>query len=128
MGGVFLPSAAPPAAGWTLVDILDAAARTDPAAGGVAVAAFAQLAGSDLWLIDHAVVSCTSGEGTQVRWYNTIISPSYLLDGSDSGNFDVADWPAGLRVGPSEQLLARWDGADDGAVGIVHIQYRLYRR
>ena len=128
MSGLILPTAVSPASGWSLIDNLSAAASSVAAAGGLATAEFAQLASEEMWLIDHAVVSCTSAIATAVRWYATSITPGELLDGSNVGNFDVGDWPAGLLLRPSQVLLVQWAGASAGSVGTVRIQYRLYRR
>lgn len=86
-----------------------------------------QLDPSEMWLIDHAVVACTSTAPTEVRWYESQLDARYLLDGSAEGNFDVADWPAGLQVSPSRSLLVAWEGADVGAVGYVTLQVRVLR-
>jgi len=127
--GVILPhQAAGSAAGWGLFDFRTVAATTDPAAGGTAVVTLPQLAFDELWLIDHAVVSCTSVAGTDVRWYSDSPTPANLLDGSSSGNFDVADWPAGLQLQPGTSLVAVWSGCDDGAVGTLTVQARIMRR
>ncbi|MDO8107155.1 hypothetical protein Q6348_08090 [Isoptericola sp. b441] len=128
MTGVLLPAALPAASGWSLVDNLTDAKVTGPAIAGTATADFGQLPDNELWLIDHAVVFCDSAAATTVRWYAGDTIPSRLLDGSDSGNFDVGDWPAGLLIRPSQNLLVQWSGADDLAVGTVTIQYRLLRR
>jgi hypothetical protein len=116
------------AAGWSLVDFISLNAISDPAVGGLATAQFSQLDSSELWLIDHAVVSCTSTAATAVRWYADSVDPRRLLDGSGSGNFDVADWPAGLQVQSSSSLLVQWTGADAGTVGTVTLQARRLRR
>ncbi|MBN9327979.1 hypothetical protein [Cellulomonas sp. 73-145] len=116
------------AAGWTLVDFIELNAVTAAAAGGVATAQFAQLDTSELWLVDHAVVSCTSSTATSVRWYRDSVDPRRLLDGSNSGNFDVADWPQSLQVQPGASLLVQWSGASAGAIGTCTLQARRLRR
>ena len=125
---VILPGALPSAAGWALADYRTLRARTGPAAGGIATVTLEQLAGDQMWLIDHAVVACTSSTPTEVRWYETTPADVGLLDGTARGNFDVADWPNGLQLIPSQSLVVQWTGASDGAVGTVTLQYRLMRR
>ncbi len=131
MTGVVLPvSVAGSASGWTLVDYVTRQGRTEPASGDGAplVFEFGQLGDGELWLIDHAVVACDSTTATSVRWYESAISDLALLDGSDRGNFDVADWPAGLHVRPSQSLVVVWSGASAGARGAVTVQARVLRR
>lgn len=128
MPGVILPQQLSAASAWQLVDVLYAVASTLPAVGGVASVELPQVGGTEKWLVDHAVVSCTSSTPTQLRWYEGAAAPVALLDGSGSGNFDVGDWPQGMLVSPAQSLVARWTGASDGAVGTVRVQYRLYAR
>lgn len=125
---VVLPGSLPTASGWQLIDFRTLRAQSEPAAGGVATVNLPQVAGDEMWLIDHAVIACDSPDATTFRLYESAPLDIYLLDGSRAGNFDVADWPAGLRVEPSQTLVARWDGATDGARGIITVQYRLLRR
>lgn len=116
------------AAGWQLVDFRTVRLRSEPAAGGLAVVDFGQLDGGELWLVDHAVVSCDSTTATACRWYEGGISDMTLIDGTSTGNFDVADWPNGLQVSPSQSLVVAWSGASNGARGIAAIQVRVMRR
>jgi len=131
--GVILPRAVGGSAtGWQLVDYQSGAAasfHTQAAAGGVCSVQLDQLDDTELWLIDHAVVYCTSSTPTSLRLYSDAIDPGRLLDGSSDGNFDVADWPGdGLQIAPSTSLLAVWSGASDGAVGTLNLQLRVLRR
>lgn len=125
---VILPQQLPTASGWSLADFNTIRQRTAPAAGGIAMLDLGQLDGDEMWLVDHAVVACDSTTATEVRWYESSISDLALLDGSARGNFDVADWPVGLQIAPSQTLLVRWTGASDGARGILTVQCRVMRR
>lgn len=116
------------AAGWSLVDFRSYRASTPAAAGGLASLQLPQLDPTELWIIDHAVVSCTSSTPTSVRWYADTATPAQLLDGSNAGNFDVADWPAGLQLAPGTGLLVVWSGASNGAIGSLALQARVLRR
>lgn len=128
MAGLILPrQVAGSASGWTLIDFVTLQARSDPAAGGRAAIEFDQLDTNELLLVDHAVVFCDSAAPTSVRWYAGGEDPQRLLDGSDRGNFDVADWPAGLQL-TATSLLVVWSGATDGAIGALTAQARLLRR
>ncbi len=80
------------------------------------------------WLIDHMVIHCPGSPASQLRLYDTQVAPRRLLDGSAAGAFDVADWPAGLRIGPSRWLVAQWTGCVDGSVASLTVQARVYRR
>lgn len=116
------------ASGWRLTDYVTLQGRSDPAADGRAVLELDQLRDDELLLVDHAVVACSSTTPTAVRWYTDDETPLKLLDGSASGNFDVADWPAGLQLAPSTALLVVWTGPSDGAIGVVTAQARVLRR
>lgn len=123
-----LPVEAPAAAGWGLADFLNLHVQTNPATEGRATLDAGQLDPDELWLIDHMVASCTSASRTTLRLYWSAPDPLRILDGTASGNFNVADWPAGLQLHPSTSLVAVWEGADDGAVGTLALQGRIMRR
>ena len=128
MGGVILPTSVATSATWQLVDFLSRQQTSVPASGGVAALDLGQVDGGSLWLIDHAVVHCDSSTPTVLRWYDSAVDPLRLLDGSDVGNFGVADWPQGLQVREGSSLYVVWEGAADGAVGTVTVQGRVLRR
>jgi hypothetical protein len=125
---VEIPIPLPSATGWVLRDYVSLQLRSAAAAGSAAQVEFRQLDGDEMWVIDHAVVVCNSNTPTTVRWYAGSIADLALLDGSSAGNFDVADWPAGLVIQPTSSLIALWSGASAGAVGTVTLQARVLRR
>jgi hypothetical protein len=125
---VQLPTSQPAAASWQLVDFLNVQQRSDPAAGGQAALDAGQLDPDEMWLIDHMVVSSDSSTRTTLRLYESVVDPLRILDGSSTGNFDVADWPAGLQLRPSSSLVAVWVGASDGARGVITLQGRRMSR
>jgi hypothetical protein len=110
------------------VDFLRLRLMTGPAAGGLATAEARQLEDGELWVIDRAVVSCSSLTRTTLRLYESAADPGRYLSGSSAGNFDEADYPAGLQIPPSTSLLAVWAGASDGARGTLALQGRILRR
>jgi hypothetical protein len=126
--GITLPRQIAVASTWTLNDFVTMAKSSPPAAGGICEVAFDQLDPNERWFIDHAVISCDSTTPTVLRLYEGAVNPLYLLDGSGSGAFDVADWPGGLAVQPTRTLIARWTGASAGAIGTVTLQARVLRR
>lgn len=125
---VIVPVGIPAAAGWQLVDWLSNPWKTLPAAGGLAEVDCGQLDPDEMWLIDHAVVQSTSTTPTAVRLYESYAVREQLLDGSNSGNFDVSDWPAGLVLRPSTSLVVQWSGVSAGATCQVRLQARVMRR
>jgi hypothetical protein len=116
------------AAGWQVYAYRTVTAQTPAAAGGLAQLTLPQLDSGVQWLIDHAVVQCTSTSYTALRLFDSQISPLALIDGSNSGNFDVADWPNGLTLQSGRQLLAQWSSASDGSVGTLMLQLRELRQ
>jgi hypothetical protein len=118
------------ATGWQLVDYATPQASAVADANGRAAITFDQLDPNQLWLIDHAVVNCPAGDRLppQLRLYAGSETPSRLLDGSSTGDFDVADWPNGLQLSPSTSLLVVWSGAVPGATATIALQVRVLRR
>lgn len=127
---LILPTSLPAgAAGWQLVTWTHYAATSTAAAGGVADAYFDQLDHDELWLVDRAVISCPGGDDTtELRLYDGEPAVSRLLSGSDRGTFDEADYPPGVLVEGTRQLVARWSSVPDGAVGSIRVQVRVMRR
>jgi hypothetical protein len=125
---VTLPVPVPVAKGWQLADLRPVQRRSEPAADGLATIELQQLGPDEIWLVDHMVVVCDSTAPTVLRLYAGTVSPLALLDGSDSGNFDVAEWPTGLLVSQSTSLIAQWSGVDDGATAVLTLQARIMRR
>lgn len=97
------------------------------AADGYARATGPQLDLSELWLVDRAVVSCTSGTATELRLYESQESPAALLSGTPLGNFDEAEYPGGMLVESGRELVAVWSNATAGAVGTLNLQVRVMR-
>jgi hypothetical protein len=124
-----LPTYDAPAAGWRLADYKPRVVLTSGAAtGGKATAYGEQLPTDELWLIDHMVTSCTSADATVFRIYDGQEAEGFLLDGTDTGNFDVGGSLSGLQLAPGSQLLAVWSGATDGSVGTFRMQVRVMRQ
>jgi hypothetical protein len=129
---VVLPTSVSAAGGWQLADWTDPVRTSGAAAGGTMQVEFPQLDVEELWLIDRAVIQCTSTTDTKLRLYASNAGAPGLLSGSDSdastGNFDEAEYPQGLLLRPGQLLLAVWTGASDGARGTIRLQARVYRR
>jgi hypothetical protein len=128
MSGVTLPTSVSTSSQWQLVDWRRARLSSAPAVGGVATIDVGQLPDGEMWLLDHMVAQCDSTAATVMRLYEDSPQPLNLLDGSNKGNFDVADWPGGLLVRSSTSLIAQWAGASDGAIATLTLQARVLRR
>jgi hypothetical protein len=122
-----LPSSISTASQWQLVDWVAVKQKSKAAAGGVARVELPALDTGDMWLIDRAVIACTSSTRTAFRLYEGSTS-EVPLSGTDSGNFDEAEYPGGLLLKSSQALIAQWTGCVDGSVGTLRLQYRYYRR
>lgn len=129
---VVLPTSVSAAGSWQLSDWTDPVLTSAAAAAGTMQVEFPQLDVEELWLIDRAIIQCTSSTDTKLRLYAGVAVAPNLLSGSDSdastGNFDEAEYPQGLLLRPGQLLLAVWTGASDGARGTIRLQARVYRR
>jgi hypothetical protein len=115
--------------GWQLVTRTHYPAVSEPAVAGSCIAMFDQLDQDELWLLDRAVISCPAGDdATELRLYDGDPDPARYLSGSDRGTFDEADYPPGLLVEGSRQLVAQWTNVPNGAVGRIRVQVQVYRR
>jgi hypothetical protein len=99
---------------------------TTPAAtaSGVITASFPPVAAGRLWLVERFVVVCTSSTATVATFYADAVSILTIVEGTASGNFDIADENSPLVVDPLSTLIVQWQGAALGAVGTCRAQIR----
>jgi hypothetical protein len=124
-----LPTPIPSNSGWQLVDKIDRSFKSTTPAGstGLVTVTLDQLDTATRWVLTHMVASCTSTSATAMRLYFGSVAVNGFRDGTDRGNFDVADWPAGLFVPAGTQLIAQWSGASTGATAALALQADVYR-
>jgi hypothetical protein len=120
------------AAAWQFHDWRSVKAQTPPAPTNGVYSSTATLTipvpDDELWLMDRAVVQCTSPTKTTLRLYETSVDPLQLLGGSSFGTFDEGEWNGGLLLRPSSTLLAQWTQCNAGAVGTIRAQVRVFRK
>lgn len=117
--------------GWAVVDYKPGLTlRSDPAAAGSGTMSvtFPQVDPGFLWSIQRAVVTSTSGAATRLRLYDSMVDPAFLLSGTDTGEYDEAEYPNGLLLDQGRQLVGVWTGASDGARGTVRLQVAVLGR
>lgn len=130
MSGFVAPVALPAgASSWAVTDYRPLTLTSGPAgADGIAQAVGEQLDLDELWLIDRAVVSCTSSTETKFRLYDgAVASVGALRSGTRTGTFDEGDYPAGVLIQQGSQVLGVWSGCSVGAVGTLNLQVRVLR-
>lgn len=127
MTGFILPTYTGSASGWTLRDYRpDLVLTSGPAAGGTMQALGPVIDPATMWVIQRATCSTTSTATTSLRLYDSAVGPGNYLGGSLAGNTDEADYPQGLMLGASRQLLAVWSGgATDQSVGTLRLQIAI---
>ena len=126
---VLLTQPLPTTGGWSMIDWLDASYVSAPAgADGVATITLDPLPTDTRWQLTHMVAFSTSTAAPQMRLYLSNTSPTGLRDGTNTGIFDVADWPMGLMVPPSQSLIAQWTGCNAGDVATLAVQANILRR
>jgi hypothetical protein len=111
-----------------VVDYRHAVATSQPAAGGTCTALVPAVPADETWLVDRMTVLCTSTTDTEARVYIGSADGRNLVDGSISGNLDIADESQPVLADSGDELRCVWTGATDGAVGTFRIQYRLVQR
>lgn len=124
-----LPVYQPPAGSWAVTDYKPALKLTAKAiADGTATATAVQVDPGTMWMIQRAVCSTTSTAQTQLRLYEGSVAPANILSGSDSGDYDEADYPLGLLLDQSQQLVAQWAGCNAGDVCTLRLQVAVLSR
>lgn len=122
-----VPSYTAPGQAWQLTDYKPALTLTGKAdnTGTATLTAPSPVDPGNMWAIQRAVVTSSSTSAPQVRLYDSPVTvPVNLLSGSNAGNYDEADYPAGpgLLVDQSRQLVAVFTGCDPGAACTVRFQ------
>lgn len=125
---MFLPVSTASARDWQLVDFQQRALVSEPAAAGVCRVQHGPVPQDELWLVDRMVVSTDSTTATTASLYVDAIDPARMIDGSQSGNFDVADLAAAIQLAGGTILLCEWTRATAGARGTLRLQYQLLRK
>jgi hypothetical protein len=123
-----VPYSLPVSSSWQLVDWADKTYTGTADAGGVALVTLDPLPDFERWQLTHMVAGAQTTAAPQMRLYLDQVANASLRDGTSSGAFDVADWPAGLMVPPGRQLLARWTGCNPGDPVFLTLQANIFRR
>ena len=128
---MFLPKSVTTAAEWQLIDFQQRALVSEPAAAaGTCRAQHGPVPQDELWLVDRMVVSTDSTLSTNstASLYIDAVDPARMIDGSRSGNFDVADLAAAIQLPGGTILICEWEGVSTGARGTLRLQYQLLRK
>jgi hypothetical protein len=94
------------------------------------------------WLLDHIAIRCNSLTIPNCTVYSASdvkhIDSPYVIDYTDSGNNDIAEYPQAQLVDVSERLILQWvgvsalgtpnaDGTFPGAVASARIVWRTVK-
>jgi hypothetical protein len=121
-----IPQPIPAASDWYLADFDEQTVQSKPAAGGIATATLSQTPPGEAWEVDRITVACTSTQPTSCLLYDGL--SAVAIEGTVSGNFDVADESSPVRLLEGAQLQLIWSNASNGAVGTARVQYRINSR
>lgn len=120
--------------GWQFSDYQRASGQTVADSTGAGTVALDPVDAGQLWQVTRAVISASNAAaGCSCRLYVTSgtsgPAQTNLNSGTNSGNFDEADYPGdGLPILEGEQLQAVWTAALPGALLNLTIVYRLLTR
>jgi hypothetical protein len=115
------------AVGRRLVDKFAGGGDTAPAdASGVLEWLSSVVPAGQQWEVERISISTTSGAPTTAFVYVGDPVPRNLVDGSSSGNLDVADETQPIVVPGGQRLRIRWTGASLGAVGSARVQIAAF--
>lgn len=84
------------------------------------------------WLVERLIVQCTSTTDTNLDLYIGGVAPQYERDwtpqGGSTANKGVAEYPRGMLIEPSTELIIVWSGASSGATARYNAQIQVYKR
>lgn len=115
---------------WQVWDYQKKRLRTPVAAdaNGNMTAELPQVPDNELWFVDRIRTSSNSVKRTQVYLYeNDTTSIENIVDGSFSGNFDVADNSSPILLEGGIRLVFQWVGAQVGSLGFARVQWTILR-
>ena len=75
----------------------------------------------------YSIKLYTNGVRRATR-YVDLVEPTRALDGTRSGNFDVADEAAPIQLPGASTLFCQWTGADPGAIAHLNVQATIMKR
>jgi len=112
-----------------LVDFLDEKRVATADGTGLAEIQF-QVPTGEYWLVDRAAIRTDSAAASTLLVFGGGPSPNDedLLDGSTSGNLDVADNSSPWRIFPGQHLTLRWTGMTAASLAKAHLQGRKLAR
>lgn len=123
-----LPQQGAVASQWAVWDYTIKTVHSPPAAGGFALLSLPAVPDNELWFVDRARISSNSTTPTFLYLYDSIVDDDHVIDGSYSGEFDVADNASPILLLPTTTLIARWVGASAGAIGRARVQMTIMRK
>jgi hypothetical protein len=106
---------------------LTPSARSEPAAGFEAVAAFPPVPFDRLWYVDRVTVTMP-GAGLDCQAFLCIdeLDAAAVVDGTEQGGFDVSEASTPYVVPGGSRLLVVWTGPEvfTGLVGLARLDVR----
>jgi hypothetical protein len=105
-------------------DYKDEAKVATVAADGTALITFGPVDASHIWRVTRAAVGAQGSalEGPALLYVGDTL-PQNLRDGTATGTFDIAEYPAPLVVPATVVLNIAWSGMTPGAIVNGAIQY-----
>lgn len=126
------PGGAPGAAGsgWASVDVISIAMAGVADGAGGATLQFPEVNAGERWQVQRAVAACSiRTPQPRLRLYaGDPTDQRTLRSGTNAATYDEAEYPLGLWLFETEQLLAVFTGATAGSTVSLHVQYQLWRR
>ena len=112
-----------------VIDYRTSALRSQPApASGVVTLTFAQVPDGQLWRVERITVTSTSSTNTTAVVYSGDLDTTNIVDGTASGNLDIADQLSPIVVDSTLSLTIAWSGVSVGALCTARIQYQIVQR
>ena len=125
---MYLPQQSAVASKWAVWDYAIKTVYSPAASGGAAQLSLPTVPDNELWFVDRARISTNSTSATFLYLYDSIVDDDHAIDGSYSGEFDVADNASPILLLPTTTLIARWVGASAGSIGRMRAQLTIMRR
>lgn len=91
---------------------------------GTALVQFSPVEAGTFWLVDRLMV-IGAGGGRCYVYDDPALPDLAVLDGTTSGDFDIAEYPQGLQIDETKTLCLRWVDATPGDTATARAQLRI---
>lgn len=94
-------------------------------ASGRAEIVYGPVPAARLWVVERLTIYCDSVTIPMFRWYVGDPHLYNIMEATDNGDFDAAEYPTGVPVGGGLYVRGVFTGAQAGSRAWLRLQYKV---